>query len=287
MSRIEDRLDQAIDRQRLGESIKDPDLTSLLETVDALRSLEDCPSRDPVHAQQIRQAFLNQANEMPHESLPEQTHATGWKSIFTKTRSRMSTFAPVLILLVVVFGGTTATAFAAQGSLPSEPLYPIKTLVEDIRLALTSDPEAEVQLLMQLSTERMEEIAAMVQQGLPVPDAVAIQLQKHLHLALQECAQMTDDAALIQAMKQIHTRTQEQLRVLEKLGEGSTEQPEDALRLATQAMNNTRVTAEDALEDPTTFRLRQENNRSPDVPEQPEMDPDTGESASPGKKNGG
>jgi len=198
----------------------------------------------------------------------------------------MFTFARILILLAVAFGGTTATAFAAQGSLPSEALYPIKTFVEDVRLALTSDPEAEADLLLQFSDERMEEIAALIEQGLPVPDAVAIKLHTHLNLALQEAAKL-DDAALLQLMEQIQTRTQDQLKVLEKLGEGSVNQPEDALQLATQAMNNIRVTVEDALEDPVTFKLHQGTNRPADAPDQLDMDPLNGESQGSGNKGAG
>jgi len=197
----------------------------------------------------------------------------------------MFTFARILIVLAIAFGGTTATAFAAQDSLPSEALYPVKTFVEDIRLALTSDPEAEVDLLLQFSDERMEEIAALIEQGLPVPDAVATQLQSHLILALKTCAEL-DDAALLQLMSQIQTRSQEQLKVLEKLGEGSGNQPEEALELATQAMNNLRVTAEGALEDPITFRLHQGTNRPLDASEQGDMIPadGTGDSQGPGNK---
>ncbi|MEE8121942.1 MAG: DUF5667 domain-containing protein, partial [Anaerolineales bacterium] len=176
------------------------------------------------------------------------------------------------VIMLKFFQGLSNEEIAAQDSLPSEALYPIKTFVEDVRLALTSDPEAEADLLLQLADERMEEIAALIGQGLPVPDAVAIKLQTHLNLALDEAAKL-DDAALLQLMEQIQTRTQEQLKVLEKLGEGSANQPEDALQLATQAMNNIRVTVDDALEDPVTFRLHQSANRPADPPDQSGLDP--------------
>jgi len=198
----------------------------------------------------------------------------------------MFTFARILIVLAIAFGGTTATAFAAQDSLPSEALYPIKTLMEEVRLALTTDPEAEVNLLLQLSDERMEEIAALIEKGLPVPDAVGTQLQTHLNLALKTCAQL-DDAALLPLMEQIQMRSHEQLKVLEELGEGSDNQSDNVLQLATQAMNSTHAAAEDAILDPTTFRLHQGTNRPLDADEQPDMVPLNGESQGPGKKGGG
>jgi hypothetical protein len=272
MSKIEDRVDQAASNYRAGKPIKDPDLQSLLETMDVLKPLEDVPAPDLVRSQQLRQAFLARAKETLPVSLPEPNRHIGWKNTFKKERSPMFTFARILILLAVAFGGTTATAFAAQDSLPSEALYPVKTLMEDVRLALTSDPEAEVDLLLQFSDERMEEIAALMEQGLPVPDAVATQLHNHLNTALKTCAELDGDAFL-QVMGQIHERSQQQLKELEKLGEGSANQPEVVLQLATQAMNNLRVAAEGALEDPITFRFHQGTNRDPDADEQPDLTP--------------
>ncbi len=289
MSKIEDRVDQAVSNYRAGKPIKDPDLQSLLETMAILKFLEDVPAPDRVRAQQLRQAFLTRAKETLPVSLPELKRHKGWKNIFKKERSPMFTFARILILLAVAFGGTTATAFAAQDSLPSEALYPIKTFVEDVRLALTSDPEAEADLLLLLADERMEEIAALSGQGLPVPNEVATRLREHLDQALQEAAKL-GDAALLQLMEQIHVRSQEQIQLLEKLRENALDKPEEALELATQAMNNLRVAAEGALEDPITFRLHQSTSRPSDAPDQSGMDPsyeNKGESQGPGQKGEG
>ena len=289
MSKIEDRVDQAASNYRAGKPIKDPDLQSLLETMDILKPLEDVPAPDSVRAQQARQAFLARAKETLPVSLPELKRHKGWKNIFKKERSPMFTFARILIVLAIAFGGTTATAFAAQDSLPSEALYPIKTFVEDVRLALTSDPEAEADLLLQLADERMEEIAALSRQGLSVPNEVATRLREHLAQALQEAAKL-GDASLLQLMEQIHVRSQEQIQLLEKLRENAPDKPEEALELATQAMNNLRVAAEGALEDPITFRLHQGANRPSDAPDQSGMDPsykNEGESQGPGGKGSG
>lgn len=272
MSKLEDRVDQAASNYRAGKPIKDPVLQSLLETLELLKPLEDIPAPDLVRSQQLRQAFLTRAKETLPVSLPELKRHKGWKNIFKKERSPMFTFVRILILLAVAFGGTTATAFAAQDSLPSEALYPIKTFVEDVRLALTSDPEAEADLLLQLADERMEEIAALSGQGLPIPNEVATRLREHLDQALQEAAKL-GDAALLQLMEQIHVRSQEQIQLLEKLRENAPDKPEEALELATHAMNNLRVAAEGALEDPITFRLHQGENRLSDAADQSGMDP--------------
>ncbi len=132
----------------------------------------------------------------------------------------------------------------------------------------------------------MEEIAALSGQGLPVPDKVATRLREHLDQALQEAAKL-DDAALLQLMEQIQVRSQEQIQLLEKLRENAPDKPEEALELATQAMNNLRAAAEDALEDPVTFKLHQGTNRPADAPDLLDMDLLNGESQGPGNKGAG
>jgi len=97
MSKIEDRVDQAASSYSAGKPIKDPDLQSLLETLDTLKPLEDVPAPDLVRAQQARQAFLIRAKETLPVSIPVLNRHKGWKTIFKKERSPMFTFARILI----------------------------------------------------------------------------------------------------------------------------------------------------------------------------------------------
>jgi len=82
MSNIEDRVDQAASNYRAGKPIKDPDLQSLLETMDVLKPLEDVPAPDLVRSQQLRQAFLTRAKETLPVSVPVLNRHKGWKTIF-------------------------------------------------------------------------------------------------------------------------------------------------------------------------------------------------------------
>ncbi len=112
MSKIEDRVDQAASNYRAGKPIQDPDLQSLLDTMERLKPLEDVPAPDLARSQQLRQAFLARAKETLPVSLPEFKRHKGWKSIFKKERSPMFTFVRILILLAVAFAGNSAQATA-------------------------------------------------------------------------------------------------------------------------------------------------------------------------------
>lgn len=72
---------------------------------------------------------------------------------------------PVLasLLAAVVLG--TGTVMAASGSLPGEPLYPVKMAAEQARFSLTPSPAARARLLVELSDRRVEEIAALEEEG--------------------------------------------------------------------------------------------------------------------------
>ena len=59
-------------------------------------------------------------------------------------------------ILVLVLAGATS---AAASSLPGDPLYAVKRISEDVRLALTFDPVARTQLLSELTDRRLEELA--------------------------------------------------------------------------------------------------------------------------------
>jgi hypothetical protein len=184
----------------------------------------------------------------------------------------MSTLISGFLILAMLFGGAGATAYAAGESLPDETLYPVKTALEDARLALTSDPGAEIELLLELSNERAEEIRALVSAGREVPRGVALRLQEHLRLMLEAAARM-GDPAMEQALEQTRLRIQAQLRVLQQSCEGADCPSGEALSLAEQTLTQTRAIIEGALEDPTTFRLRQGTDRPEEAPTQPENTP--------------
>ena len=49
------------------------------------------------------------------------------------------TVIAIVLVLVVVFGGSAASAYASQGSLPGDALYPMKTAIEDASVDFSVD----------------------------------------------------------------------------------------------------------------------------------------------------
>ncbi|MEK7593499.1 MAG: DUF5667 domain-containing protein [Patescibacteria group bacterium] len=64
------------------------------------------------------------------------------------------------LIAILLSGGTTV--FASQKSLPGETLYPIKLLVEDVRLAAILNPEAKIESRIALAQKRIEEIQTVI-----------------------------------------------------------------------------------------------------------------------------
>ena len=72
-----------------------------------------------------------------------------------------------VVLLLFVFGlsqGVQVAAAAADSSLPGDTLYPMKTLVENVRLAMASDAADQVQLHLELVQTRLGEIQMLAAQ---------------------------------------------------------------------------------------------------------------------------
>ena len=242
------------------EQMRDP-LTELEPPMaGTLDALQDVPARDQKKAASGKQVFLAQARQIKQgvSSRSEQRHKV--KST-RKERIAMPTFIRVLLAAAIAIGGASATTAAAQASTPNDLLYPVKTLSEDIRLALTTDPDAEFNILLEYVDRRMSEMEALFNEGDEIPNEVAERLQVHLQQALQQAAQM-DDPTMLQAMNQVQTMLQTQLQTMEQIHvRTQTNVNEDALHLAEEAMNRIHAAAEDAIQNPTEFRNQQEINQ--------------------------
>jgi len=270
MSDFKQRLDAALSRYLAGGHDPQGELDPYLATLEALEPLRDIPPRDQDKAAGGRRAFLRQARQMLKPvSIAPKRRLNGWTNLFRKERSPMLTLARIVLALVVALGGVGATTYAAQASLPSDMLYPVKLLTEDLRLSLTTNHQAEIDLLLELTAKRIAEIAALAEEGLPTPNRVTNRLQEHLHQAINRAAQL-DDGALVQTMQQIRTMTQTQIQLMEQVRQNAPAAAGEGLELAQQNMVQMRTIAEGALTDPATFRMRQGANRPETAPEQPE-----------------
>jgi hypothetical protein len=72
----------------------------------------------------------------------------------------------------VVVGGTTGIASASADALPGDLLYPVKRGVEQIDLALTTDPTERGRLELELADTRLEEVSLLLESDDPVAEAL-------------------------------------------------------------------------------------------------------------------
>lgn len=103
------------------------------------------------------------------------------RSPFITNLMRAGVMVPLILGLVILSGG--GIAYASQDALPGETLYPVKTLTEDVRSALTTDPVSKARLEISFAERRIAELQKLLEEkgveprGLEIAEA---RLQKNL-----------------------------------------------------------------------------------------------------------
>lgn len=268
MVKNDDQLDQAL-QAYISEGERDEQsLKPYAEVLKALEVLRDVPERTADQHSAGREFFLQQArSSSPPVSAEPKSRLKWWKNILRWERIPMTSVMGILLAIVVAFGGLGTAAVAAQDSLPTEPLYAVKQLTEELRYGLTIDQDEKANLLLEFLDERVREMEGLFEEGKAIPQQTALRLETHLQLALQVAAELDDDG-MIRTLTRLRQITHSHLLTMEQLRQLSPE--DESLQLATRAMIQANRAAEDGLEDPVTFRNRQGTNRPEDAPEQPE-----------------
>jgi hypothetical protein len=168
------------------------------QTLDPLRRV---PPIDPQFLAQEKAKFLLHGAELRKEFIP--ARAAQQSNIASHERPLQGTFSlstlralAVILLVLALVGGSSISVYAAQDSLPGEPLYKIKTASEDVRLALAFTPEGKLNLTLDYTTQRVHEIQSLVQSGKSLPDQASLRYQQELDAALQLAAQLNDQQIL-------------------------------------------------------------------------------------------
>lgn len=228
-------------------------MTDDLGALEILESLRRTPERSAAAEQAGLRAFVREARVLRGavSPLPAPRH-TGWKLNFNKKEiSPMTIFATLLLATALAVGGTGATVYAAQDSLPNQPLYSVKLATEQTRLAWAVDPSDQVDLLLTFTQTRVREMARLIEQNQDIPEQATARLQTQLQLMLQAAAQLRD-AEMTAALARIQQIASVQQQMLAQLRLAA---PDNAnWDLAEQAMTQTRTMVELGVNDPTQFR---------------------------------
>jgi hypothetical protein len=244
----------------------DHELDPLL--VESLKMLRAEISRDPQKAAAGRQAYLAQVKALTSEKRNNQPVSrwpflglNGWIDTIRKTWTRkeqfkmLATIGTWIVIVSMLFGGTGATALAAQDSLPTDFLYPVKIFGEEMHLGFSHGPQARLELLSRYNERRIGEILVMLGEGQPLAEEWAARWQEQFIMALQASAQM-DEPAMIRALEQTRLRLRLQEQRLQAAQANQLEGPKGAVeRVRTQLHQQQRL-VDGALDDPVTFRLR-------------------------------
>lgn len=172
---------------------------------------------------------------------------------FGKERFTLSpTFISIMVAFVLFFGGGGISVAAAQNSLPDNILYPVKLLTEDINEMLTIQPQEKMNLEMDFSQTRLEEIGTLLKRGNLPEDAIFTRLQNHLMIAFQLAAEADpqDSGELLR----LQNRLQEQIQIMEQL-QINGNAPVEAALLRTRDMLQTQVRlVDESLANSSTLR---------------------------------
>ncbi|MBE0687923.1 MAG: hypothetical protein IH585_18165, partial [Anaerolineaceae bacterium] len=128
---------------------------------------------------------------------------------------KIVTIATILMLLL---GGGISTV-AAQTSLPGDVLYPVKNLVEDIELGLTTNPDVKFQIASQHANQRFLEIQTMIENGEIVPEPFFFEWQMQLCTALEYALQSGDPTGSLLMVQQMLQQQTMQANKGEQTGE--------------------------------------------------------------------
>jgi hypothetical protein len=170
-----------------------------------IKELEKVPDRNILKVQSARSNFIHAASKAKSDSLLPATRHKWWNSITRKKESFKMNIATLIVILSLLFGGSGATAVAAQASLPGDFLYPVKILSEDVRLELANQPESQVKLALKFAASRFEEIQSLIEAGLMPPDPTVVRWHNQIRIALEEALVSEDQTVqllMVQEMLQ-------------------------------------------------------------------------------------
>ncbi len=224
----------------------------------ALQELIPVPPRDPKKAARGKAEFLKQASELRQAVSTPATARHRRRNVIPRKEKFVMNFLVSILLALAVLAGGGATVSAAQNDLPGEPLYQVKLFSEDVRLLLNADPQSDIEMLMQMSQERVREMAVLSKEGLTPPEQVALRLEGHMRQALQ-LTDTLDGNQFEHALQTIQTSLQMQEQLMAQAQTQSTGDAQKYLFQTQTILQNRLRLVDEGLADPQGFRYNTRN----------------------------
>ena len=215
-----------------------------------LKNLQEVPARDLQQSHIGKEKFLSQAKNIQPRRIPARASKTRVGVPLRKSWvPRLATILAVVLFALSSIGGTV---YAAQGSLPDDLLYPLKTLTEDIQIGLESDPEERLDLYVSFANRRLEEIEAQVLAGEKISPKAMARLEKLSKMMLQQAAQVGEQG-LENALRQVQQALEKQNQMMENIQSQTPEQGEKGLQKAQEKLQERLELVDDGLHEPQGF----------------------------------
>jgi len=226
-----------------------------------LAPLRDAPSMDSPTVAQEKSRFLSKAEEIRLELTSRFTatqQGRRWNVIsffqLRPTGALVKAMVATLIVLVILIG-SSFTVYAAQSSLPGEPLYTVKAWSEDIRLSMTTTTQGKLDLILTYTSRRADEINQLAEIGKTLPEQTSVRYQGELDSVLLLAAEMNDDQ-MQNALGKIKRQAEKQGMTLEELITILPPQAEPAIVHLQERLQEQINLSTFGEEDPQAFRLQ-------------------------------
>lgn len=169
----------------------------------------------------------------------------------------MNTIVSLILAAALLLGGG-GTVVAAQDDLPNQSLYQLKLWTENAKMAMAGDPQEGATLLISMAQTRVQEMAALAEQGITPPDQVRDRLEQHINQALRLAADM-DEATRDQVLLQLRDCLQTQDRIMEQLQLHVNADIEPLLTRTQQMLQTQLHLVDEGLADPQDFQYMLQN----------------------------
>ena len=121
-------------------------------------------------------------------------------------RFRWATAVTMVLVMMLASGGMVA---ASSGSMPDNPLYPVKLAVEQLRLNLTTSALGKAELYAELSDRRVTEIVNMARKGnIALAESVTERLDNNLRMMASLVMAQGQQSTILESTTVTQTQTQ-------------------------------------------------------------------------------
>jgi len=223
-------------------SAEQEELYDLLDTSASLLQLRRIAIPPPRAKAANRARFLSEVVRQREES--RRQAARGWLRTPAQWWRGLLRVALSIALLLVMGSGAVS---AAAGSLPGSPLYPLKLVVEDVRLTLTFSPPTRAQLYMRFANERTSEMVRLATAGRPVDEAVVGRMAQQLQGAVQ-AAESAGGDVMRELLELLIETSSAQQEVLSRASSEATAEAQAVLNAGAAIAEQTSRQAQEALQ---------------------------------------